>query len=135
MHSLPSSTDIPLPLKGNQEKREKIWDIAQIYSDVNIGIRTRYNKLILPIVILLKNSPAKGAFVARILLILLFGITQFAPISFSQQDISGSWQTTLNMGPQESRIVLKIFKGYAGAWAGRTFCGRCGIEFDRIKVS
>ncbi len=58
---------------------------------------------------------------AKILLISLFGIMQITPTSFSQQDIAGNWQTMLKMGPQESRIVLKIYKGYAGAWAGRAY--------------
>jgi non-heme chloroperoxidase len=49
----------------------------------------------------------------------LLGILLITQLSFSQQDIAGNWQTKLKVGPQESRIVLKIYKGYAGAWAGK----------------
>jgi non-heme chloroperoxidase len=48
----------------------------------------------------------------------LLGIFLIPRPSFSQQEISGNCQTKLNIGPLESRIVLKIHKGYAGTWAG-----------------
>jgi hypothetical protein len=51
----------------------------------------------------------------------LIGLLLISQFSFSQQDISGNWQTKLNFGPQESRIVLKIYKGYSGAWAGKAY--------------
>lgn len=51
----------------------------------------------------------------------LLGILLITQLSFSQQDIAGNWQTKLTFGPQESRIVLKIYKGYAGAWAGKAY--------------
>jgi non-heme chloroperoxidase len=51
----------------------------------------------------------------------LLGILLITQLSFSQQDIAGNWQTKLKFGPQETRIVLKIHKGYAGAWAGKAY--------------
>ena len=57
----------------------------------------------------------------KIHLAVLFGILVITRLSFSQQDIAANWQATLKIGPQESRIVLKIYKGYAGAWAGRAY--------------
>jgi non-heme chloroperoxidase len=51
----------------------------------------------------------------------LLGILLITQLTFSQQDISGNWQTKLKFGPQESRIVLKIYKGYSGAWAGKAY--------------
>jgi non-heme chloroperoxidase len=67
------------------------------------------------------TSFAKGAIMKIIRLATLLGILLITQLSFSQQDIAGNWQTKLKFGPQESRIVLKIYKGYAGAWAGKAY--------------
>jgi pimeloyl-ACP methyl ester carboxylesterase len=61
-------------------------------------------------------------------LISLFGIVLIAQCSFNQQYIAGNWQAMLKMGPQESRIVLKISKGYSGAWAGKAYIIDQGIQ-------
>jgi non-heme chloroperoxidase len=63
----------------------------------------------------------KGAIMKIVRLATLIGLLLITKFSFSQQDISGNWQTKLNFGPQESRIVLKIYKGYSGAWAGKAY--------------
>ncbi len=52
------------------------------------------------------------------LLLFLFGILCIVEICFCQQDITGTWQGTLQAGPQELRVVLKITKGENGGWTG-----------------
>jgi hypothetical protein len=50
--------------------------------------------------------------------LLVFGISCFTQFCFSQQDISGTWQGTIQAGPQELRIVLNIAKDENGGWTG-----------------
>jgi hypothetical protein len=54
----------------------------------------------------------------QLLLFWVFGILFVTQLCFSQQDISGTWQGTIQAGPQELRIVLKIAKDNNGGWTG-----------------
>ncbi len=54
-------------------------------------------------------------------LVILLGILLFSQLSFSQQDIAGNWQGMGKMGPQETRFVVKFYRGYAGSWAGKYY--------------
>ena len=52
------------------------------------------------------------------LLFLVFGILCMTQLCLPQQDISGTWQGTIQAGPQELRVILKITKGGDGGWTG-----------------
>lgn len=51
-----------------------------------------------------------------------------AQCAVTQRDIAGNWQTMLRMGPQESRVILKISKGSGGTWVGKAYSIDQGIQ-------
>lgn len=42
-------------------------------------------------------------------------------LSFGEQDLTGIWQGTVKLGPFESRVVLKMSKGYGGSWNAKVY--------------
>ncbi len=52
----------------------------------------------------------------KVPLISLSGMLLIVQLSFGEQDLTGSWQGMVKMGPFESRVVLKMSKGYGGSW-------------------
>jgi non-heme chloroperoxidase len=59
--------------------------------------------------------------VKRILLFALSVMWLIAQFSFGEQDLTGNWQGTVKMGPFESRVVLRISKGYGGSWKAKIY--------------
>jgi non-heme chloroperoxidase len=57
-------------------------------------------------------------------------------LSFSQ-DLAGNWQGMVKMGPQDSRVVLKIAKGYGGGWNAKFYSidqGLLAITMDSVVL-
>ncbi len=70
---------------------------------------------------------AKGACMKNIFLILLSAIILLSHCAITQRDIAGNWQGMLKMGPMESRVVLKISRGYGGSWNAKATTLDLGI--------
>lgn len=70
---------------------------------------------------------AKGAGVKIIPLISLSGMLLIVQLSFGEQDLTGNWQGMVKMGSFESRVVLKMSKGYGGSWSAKIYSIDQGI--------
>jgi non-heme chloroperoxidase len=63
----------------------------------------------------------------KIFLISLFALMLLAQCAVTQRDIAGNWQGMLKMGPMESRVILKISRGYGGSWNAKAITLDIGI--------
>ncbi len=57
----------------------------------------------------------------KIPLISLSVMLLISKLSFSQQDLAGIWQGMVKMGSLESRVVLKMSKGYGDGWNAKIY--------------
>lgn len=63
----------------------------------------------------------------KIILISLFALILFTRCASTQKDIAGNWQGMLKMGPMESRVTVKISRGYGNGWNAKAIALDIGI--------
>jgi non-heme chloroperoxidase len=75
--------------------------------------------------------------VKKTFLILFSGMLLIVQLSFGGEDLTGNWQGMVKMGPFESRIVLKLSKGYGDTWNAKTYSldqGLMSITIESVNL-